>query len=222
MKNLSCKKESFAAQVKVSQHQKPNRRSQTGGGKCLAPALAVVGEIDVEIRVWREPTTLAAGSRGGAVNKGKPKIVPKVAKLAVGSAKTEACASFSSDGREWHQAFERGGARRPCCILCLEPYPEIQRTRYASAFCSQECSAEYAVRSSQSTARRQVRVAGRVLLLAAERGFLQLYAVDKGVCRICGLDAHALYGHDLTVSDAGLILTVALRFGTRALTTMMC
>ena len=76
--------------------------------------------------------------------------------------------------REWQQAFERRTGR-PCCVLCLTPYAEADRVAYDTAFCSQECSTEFGVRSSQSAARRQV------------------YARDGGVCQRCGLEAHALY-----------------------------
>eukprot|EP01050_Picozoa_sp_SAG11_P012891 SAG11_NODE_1465_length_4859_cov_9.864916_2_plen_716_part_00 len=83
----------------------------------------------------------------------------------------------------WEQLFEAGGQRRPCCVLCLAPYPEAHRKEYNSAFCSQECSAEFGVRSSQSSARRAV------------------YARDKGVCAACGRDAAALFARLAALPD---------------------
>jgi hypothetical protein len=92
-----------------------------------------------------------------------------------GSSTPPAAAAASGEPVVWEQLFEVGGKQRPCCVCCLAPYPETTRVQYNSAFCSQECSAEFGVRASQSSARRAV------------------YARDRGVCASCGRNAHALF-----------------------------
>ena len=118
-----------------------------------------------------------AGSEGDAVV-----VAPGVGELDVyvhswteRAKKTKAKAGKDAPApREWQQAFERSTGS-PCCVLCLTPYAEADRVKYDTAFCSQECSVEFSVRSSQGAARRQ------------------LYATQKGVCQKCGLDAHDLF-----------------------------
>jgi len=132
-----------------------------------ANAAAVVpagtGDIDVEVRTWTE----RGNKNGGTAKQGG-------SKSKTGKGGTDAELPSTASQREWQQAFERGSGR-PCCVLCLAPYSDEQRVKYDTAFCSQACSIEFGVRSSQSTARRQ------------------LYAQQKGVCQKCGLDAHSLY-----------------------------
>ena len=136
-----------------TQVSRPGDCETTSGGQSVAAAaaaaVAVVGNLDVEVRTWLEHGTAKAG-------------------------KSSAKEKESAAQREWQQAFERSSGQ-PCCVLCLAPYADEHRIKYQTAFCSQGCSVEFGIRSSQSTARRQ------------------LYAQQKGVCQRCGLDAHSIY-----------------------------
>jgi hypothetical protein len=133
---------------------------------------AGTGDIDVEVRTWTERGNK---NRGTAKQGGSKSMTCKGG--------TDAELPSAASQREWHQAFERGSGR-PCCVLCLAPYSDEQRVKYDTAFCSQACSIEFGVRSSQSSARRQ------------------LYAQQKGVCQKCGLDAHSLYETLVVLSPA--------------------
>jgi len=67
-------------------------------------------------------------------------------------------------------------SKRPLCNLCHEPMPESKCVaEWQSQFCSFECFQRKAIRLSSGAIRRQ------------------LFDMERGVCQLCGLDAHSLF-----------------------------
>jgi len=60
------------------------------------------------------------------------------------------------------------------CVECSEPIP-LHLRQHDVKFCSYECSRKHSVKLNSSSIRRQ------------------LFEIEKGVCRICGYNAHGLW-----------------------------
>ena len=77
-----------------------------------------------------------------------------------------------STGRAWRQYFTADGA--PLCLSCAVPYDERSRERFGHPFCAEACARRFRVLSAPGAAREALR------------------RLERGVCRLCGLDCEAL------------------------------
>ena len=70
--------------------------------------------------------------------------------------------------RAWRQYFTADGA--PLCLSCAVPYDERSRERFGHPFCAEACARRFRVLSAPGAAREALR------------------RLERGVCRLCGLD----------------------------------
>ena len=77
-----------------------------------------------------------------------------------------------STGRAWRQYFAADGA--PLCLSCATPYDDRSRERFGHPFCAEACARRFRVLSAPGAAREALR------------------RLERGVCRLCGLDCEAL------------------------------